>query len=103
MRQASAGSWIIPDTDHEPIPDEDPAATGTRETTANEEADVSDARLVAQTQTPRTRASLAEDLRKIGLVAGQVIVLHSSLKAIGWVAGGPVAVLLPLQDVLTQY
>lgn len=63
---------------------------------------MSDARLVAQTQTPRTRASLAEDLRKIGLVAGQVIVLHSSLKAIGWVAGGPVAVLLALQDVLTH-
>lgn len=63
---------------------------------------MSEAELMAQTETPRTRASLADDLRQVGVVAGQVLVLHSSLKAIGWVAGGPVAVLLAFQDVLTD-
>ena len=63
---------------------------------------VSEASLVARTETPKTRASLAEDLHEIGVTAGQVVVLHSSLKAIGWVAGGPVAVLLAFQDVLTE-
>jgi len=63
---------------------------------------VSEAELIAQTSTPRTRRSLAEDLRTAGLQAGDVLVLHSSLKAVGWVAGGPVAVLLAFQDVLTE-
>lgn len=58
--------------------------------------------MIAQTSTPRTRTSLACDLREIGLQAGDVVVLHSSLKALGWVSGGPVAVLLAFQDVLTE-
>ncbi len=63
---------------------------------------VSEASLIAQTSAPRTRTSLACDLREIGLQAGDVVVLHSSLKALGWVSGGPVAVLLAFQDVLTE-
>jgi len=63
---------------------------------------VSEARLIADTAEPRTRTSLAGDLRAAGLHVGDVVVLHSSLKALGWVAGGPVAVLLAFQDVLTE-
>lgn len=58
--------------------------------------------VVAETPSPRTRASLACDLRNAGLDAGDVLVLHSSLKSIGWVSGGPVSVLLAFQDVLTE-
>jgi aminoglycoside 3-N-acetyltransferase len=64
--------------------------------------DVSEAALIAATSTPRTRTSIAVDLRAAGLQRGDVLVLHSSLKAIGWVSGGPVAVLLAFQDVLTE-
>lgn len=63
---------------------------------------MSEAALIAETPAPRTRTSLAEDLRNAGLQAGDVLVLHSSLKALGWVSGGPVAVLLAFQDVLTE-
>jgi len=63
---------------------------------------VSEAALIAETPTPRTRASIAEDLSNAGLRAGDVLILHSSFKAIGWVSGGPVAVLLAFQDVLTE-
>lgn len=63
---------------------------------------MSEAALIAETPTPRTRASLAKDLRNAGLQAGDVLVLHSSLKSLGWVSGGPVAVLHAFQDVLTE-
>lgn len=63
---------------------------------------MSEAELIAETPAPRTRTSLAKDLRDAGLLAGDILILHSSLKALGWVSGGPVAVLLAFQDVLTQ-
>lgn len=63
---------------------------------------MSEAEIVQRTVTPRTRTSLAGDLRRLGLRPGAVVIMHSSLSAIGWVAGGAVAVLLALQDVLTQ-
>ncbi|HEY5981526.1 MAG TPA: AAC(3) family N-acetyltransferase [Microlunatus sp.] len=62
---------------------------------------MSETEVVQRTDRPHTRSSLAADLRRIGLAAGDVVIVHSSLSAIGWVAGGPVAVLLALQDVLT--
>lgn len=60
-----------------------------------------EARTIAAAETPRTRASLAADLRTLGLEAGATVLVHSSLSSLGWVAGGPVAVIQALQDVLT--
>ncbi len=57
--------------------------------------------LIQSTPEPRTRASLAEDLRALGLQAGALVIVHSSMKSLGWVNGGPVAVIQALQDVLT--
>jgi aminoglycoside 3-N-acetyltransferase len=50
---------------------------------------------------PRTRETLAADLRRLGLQAGRVVIAHSSLSSLGWVCGGPVAVVQALLDVIT--
>ncbi|MBD7965312.1 aminoglycoside N(3)-acetyltransferase [Fictibacillus norfolkensis] len=54
------------------------------------------------TDYPKTRNSLVEDLRLIGLEKGMTVIVHSSLKSLGWVVGGPVAVVQALMDVLTE-
>lgn len=62
---------------------------------------MSEANTIEHTPAPRTRDSLAADLRALGLAAGQTVIAHSSLSALGWVCGGPVAVIQALLDVLT--
>jgi aminoglycoside 3-N-acetyltransferase len=52
------------------------------------------------TSLPSTRASLAGDLAALGLSTGDTVLVHSSMKAIGWVPGGRVAVVQALLDVL---
>jgi|SRR6476469_4323708 len=52
------------------------------------------------TDLPPTRASLAEDLTALGLRAGETVIVHSSLRAVGWVPGGRVAVVQSLLEVL---
>lgn len=49
---------------------------------------------------PRTRETLAADLRAAGLQAGMVVIVHSSLSSIGWVNGGSVAVVQALLEVI---
>jgi len=61
---------------------------------------VADSDLVPEQDLPRTRESLAADLRTLGVRAGSVLLLHSSVKALGWVCGGPVAVVQALCDSL---
>lgn len=48
-----------------------------------------------------TRSRIARDLKSLGVVSGQVLMLHASVKAIGWVVGGPNVVLQALLDVLS--
>lgn len=62
---------------------------------------MSEAQLIHETPFPRTRASLVKDLQSIGVVAGMTLVVHSSLRSIGWVSGGPVAVVQALIDAVT--
>lgn len=50
---------------------------------------------------PGTVSSLATDLRALGVEAGDVLLVHSSMSALGWVAGGPPAVVDALQEVVT--
>lgn len=50
-----------------------------------------------------TRTSLGADLRALGLNWGSVVLVHSSLSSLGWVAGGPVAVVQALVDVVGRH
>jgi aminoglycoside 3-N-acetyltransferase len=62
---------------------------------------VSADQLVAGTPSPRTRESLAADLRQLGVTDGMLLIVHSSLRSLGWVCGGAVAVVQALIDAIT--
>lgn len=47
-----------------------------------------------------TRSSLAADFRSLGINAGSILLVHSSLSKLGFVCGGPEAVILALLDLL---
>ena len=55
---------------------------------------------VRNAPSPRTRASLAYELRVLGVEAGMTLLMHSSLSKLGWVSGGSVAVVQALMDVV---
>jgi aminoglycoside 3-N-acetyltransferase len=59
---------------------------------------VDEAALIARTGTPATVESLVRDLRALGVERGDVLVVHTSLLALGWVVGGAAAVV----DALTE-
>src|SRR5690554_1946837 len=56
--------------------------------------------VVKKTNYPRTRSSIAEDLRRLGMKPGMDVLVHSSLSSLGWVNGGSVAVIQALMDVV---
>ncbi|WP_329340500.1 AAC(3) family N-acetyltransferase [Streptomyces sp. NBC_00663] len=47
-----------------------------------------------------TRGTVATQLRELGVQDGETLLVHSSLKSLGWVCGGPVAVVQGLLDAL---
>lgn len=58
---------------------------------------MSEGDVIARTgASPATVASLTDDLEKLGVRPGSLLLVHSSLSALGWVAGGPVAVIQAL-------
>ena len=59
-----------------------------------------EAELIARTPSPATPVTLARDLRSLGLRDGDIVLVHCSLSALGWVAGGAQAVVTTLLDVV---
>ncbi|MEO7002974.1 MAG: AAC(3) family N-acetyltransferase [Ktedonobacterales bacterium] len=55
----------------------------------------------ATTSAPNTRDSLTAELRALGVAPGMTLLVHSSQSALGWVCGGPVAIVQALLDALT--
>ncbi len=61
---------------------------------------MSEKQIVQKTTVPATVESLQADLRALGVRPGMVVLVHSSLSAMGWVCGGAVAVIAALQQTL---
>jgi aminoglycoside 3-N-acetyltransferase len=63
---------------------------------------MNEADAIERTDEPVTASSIAADLRDLGVGAGDTLLVHSSLSALGWVCGGAPAVVDALQTVVTE-
>ena len=63
---------------------------------------LSEADIINKSPSPATVASLTKDLRNLGVSPGMTLLVHSSLSALGWVCGGPVAVIRALEGALGE-
>ncbi|SDL86666.1 aminoglycoside N(3)-acetyltransferase [Sediminibacillus halophilus] len=59
---------------------------------------MSEATAVQKIDRPNTRSSLHYQFKELGLKEGMVVIVHSSLRSLGWVCGGPTAVIQALMD-----
>ena len=58
--------------------------------------------VVGKTKVLATVESLQADFKALGIEKGMVLLVHSSLSAMGWVCGGAVAIIIALQKVLGE-
>lgn len=49
-----------------------------------------------------TLSALKSDFKKVGIKPGMTVLVHSSLKSVGHVCGGPVTIILALEELLTE-
>jgi aminoglycoside 3-N-acetyltransferase len=63
---------------------------------------LSEVDVINRSPSPATVATLTADLQKLGVAPGMNILVHSSLSALGYVCGGPVAVILALEAALGE-
>lgn len=58
--------------------------------------------IVEQTKSPITISSLKKDFINIGIQKDDIVIVHSSMSKLGWVAGGPVAIIDALMETITE-
>lgn len=63
---------------------------------------MSEGEAIEQLDEPVTVSSLVADLRDLGVDAGDTVLVHSSLSALGWVCGGAPAVVDAFREVVTD-
>lgn len=63
---------------------------------------MTEADAVAAVEDPVTTDDIVSDLRTLGVEAGDTLLVHASLSELGWVCGGPQAVVDALRHVLTE-
>lgn len=57
---------------------------------------------VTRTPAPATVETIVADLRASGVESGSTLLVHSSLSSLGWVCGGPVALVAALKQAVTD-
>ena len=62
---------------------------------------MSEANTIKKSPQPYSKADLVTEFKNLGLEAGMTLLVHSSLSKIGYVPGGPIAVIQALIDVIT--
>lgn len=62
---------------------------------------MSEVDVIKKSPQPYSTADLSAAFKQLGLTAGMCVLVHSSLSKIGYVPGGPIAVIQALMDVLT--
>jgi aminoglycoside 3-N-acetyltransferase len=58
--------------------------------------------IISKTIEPNTEKTIYNDLIKLGIRKGMTILVHSSLSSIGWICGGPVAVIYALEKAISK-
>jgi aminoglycoside 3-N-acetyltransferase len=58
--------------------------------------------LIQKSSFPITKEFIVEELKHLGVEKGMHLLVHSSMSSLGWVCGGPVAVVQALQESVTQ-
>ncbi len=63
---------------------------------------MSEVNVINKMKKPHTRSSLHKDLQNLGIEKGMAVIVHSSLSSLGWVCGGPIAVVQALMDAVGE-
>jgi aminoglycoside 3-N-acetyltransferase len=59
-------------------------------------------KIVDATEEPITKKRLVEDFRKAGISPGDTLIVHSSMRTIGWIVGGAVTVIEALMEAVSD-
>ncbi len=59
--------------------------------------------IISKTKKPITKNTIYQDLVKLGINRGDILLVHSSLSSLGWVCGGAQSVVIALMSTLGGY